>query len=344
MPAKLPAPSSPLSSSRACSTSSSSSPADAPTATPRQLLPKALRYAEEVAKAGSIQAAAKELNLSASAIDRQILLLEADLGVPLFERQPSGMRLTAAGEIVVVLARRWRSDLNRAWLEIRQLQGVSQGKLRLAAMDSHTNGFLAVFVERLAREHPKIRLEIDIMSTDQAAAALVEGTLDIAVAFNLKPQRELHLVWQTGLPLGCVVAPQHPLAGQATTSLKAVAGFPLAVQGRSLAIRRYLEARHAWLFSEGEPPVVTNSLQLVKKLVQGGGHVAITSELDAAPEICAGTLRFVPIRDKDARAQSVGVAISARRPLPRIARIAAEMLAEEIRLCLEQARSCQAPA
>ncbi len=94
---------------------------------PTQILPKQLRYAEEVAKAGSIQGAAKELSISASAIDRQILLLESDLGVPLFERQPRGMRLTAAGEIIVVLARRWRADVSRAWLEIRQLQGVEQG-------------------------------------------------------------------------------------------------------------------------------------------------------------------------------------------------------------------------
>ncbi len=305
---------------------------------PTQILPKQLRYAEEVAKAGSIQGAAKELNISASAIDRQILLLESDLGVPLFERQPRGMRLTAAGEIIVVLARRWRADVSRAWLEIRQLQGVEQGGLKLAAMDSHVNGFLPVFVGRWARQYPRIRLEIDIMSTDQATSALVEGALDIAIAFNFKPQRDLHIIWSAGLPLGCVVAPDHPLAAQRQVALKEVAAYPLAVQGRSLTIRRYLESRHAWLFSEGEPPVVTNSLQLVKRLVLGASHVAITSELDAAPEIAAGTLRFIPIRDKDARPQSVGVAISARRPLPRIARIAAEMLADDIRACLEQVR------
>ncbi len=303
-----------------------------------QILPKQLRYAEEVAKVGSIQAAAKELNISASAIDRQILLLEADLSVPLFERQPRGMRLTAAGEIIIVLARRWRADVSRTWLEVRQLQGVNQGRLKLAAMDSHVNGFLPVFVGRWARQYPRIRLEIDIMSTDQATTALVDGALDIAIAFNLKPQRDLHIVWSASLPLGCVVAPGHPLAGQQQVTLKEAAAYPLAVQGRSLTIRRYLESRHAWLFSEGEPPVVTNSLQLVKMLVLGASHVAITSELDAAPEIAAGTLRFIPIRDKDARPQTVGVAISARRPLPRIARIAAETLAEDIRACLEKVR------
>jgi DNA-binding transcriptional LysR family regulator len=314
---------------------------DIPQPSTRQLLPKTLRYAMEVARVGSVQGAAKTLSLSASAIDRQILLLEDDLGVPLFERMPGGMRLTAAGEIVIVLARRWRTDIDHIGLQIKQLQGVDQGRLKLAAMDSHTNGFLPLFVARLARQYPRIQLEIDILSTDQAVAALVEGTIDIAVAFNLKPQRELHLAWSTGLPLGCIVAPSHALAGQAQASLKEVAAYPMAVQGRSLAIRRYLESRHAWLFSEGEPPVVTNSLQLVKKLVRSGSHVAITSEVDAAPELIAGELRFIPIRDRDAKPQTVGVAISARRPLPRIARIAADLLAQEIQDSLQAARSAQ---
>jgi DNA-binding transcriptional LysR family regulator len=312
---------------------------DATIAVARQILPKSLRYAEEVARAGSIQSAAKELNVAASAINRQILLLEADLGVPLFERLPSGMRLTAAGEVIIVLTRRWRSDINRVGLEIKQLQGVNQGKLKLVAMDSHTNGLLVSFVERMAAVHPKIRLEIDIMTTDLATLALAEGTHDIAVAFNLKPQRELHVVWSDLLPLGCVVAPHHALGGLAITTLKELAGHPMAVQGRSLAIRRYLESRHAWLFSEGEPPLVTNSLQLVKKLAQSGSHLAITSELDAAPEIIAGVLKFIPIRDRTAEPQSVCVAISARRPLPRIARLAAELLADEIKACLKAVRT-----
>ncbi len=68
------------------------------------LVPASLRYIDQVARSGSIQKAAKELNVAASAIDRQILLLEQDMGVELFERLPRGMRLTAAGDALVTLA------------------------------------------------------------------------------------------------------------------------------------------------------------------------------------------------------------------------------------------------
>jgi molybdate transport repressor ModE-like protein len=78
------------------------------------LHPKALRYLAAVAQLGSVQAAAREVSISASAIDRHILLLEEDLGLPLFERLPRGMRLTAAGELLLALSQRWKADLNRA--------------------------------------------------------------------------------------------------------------------------------------------------------------------------------------------------------------------------------------
>lgn len=305
-----------------------------------QLLhPKALRYLAAVAQLGSVQAAAREVSISASAIDRHILLMEEDLGLPLFERQPRGMRLTAAGELLLALSQRWKTDLNRTLSDIKHLQGVSQGQLRLAAMDSHVNGFLPEFVAVVAREHPGIVLEVDIVSTDDAVQRLRAGEVDLAVAFNLKPGRDLHIVASAELPLGCVVAPGHPLATQAHVTFKDVAAWPMAAQSRVLAIRRYLERRHNWLLEEARPPLVTNSLQLVKSLVRSGSHVALTSELDAGPEILAGSLCFVPLKDKSAQPQTVGVAISASRSLPRIARMVAERLGAHVNDYLGQVRA-----
>lgn len=291
------------------------------------LQPRALRYLSAVAQTGSIQGAAREVAISASAIDRQLLQLEQDLGVPLFEREPRGMRMTAAGELVLALAQRWRHDLSRTLSELKQLQGVHQGQVRLVAMDSHANGLLPGFVAQVGREHPGIVLEVQIATPDEAVALLQQGNADVAVAFNVKPQRDLHLAWTAELPLGAIVAAGHALASRASVSLHEVAEYPMAVQSRSLAIRRYLERKHAWLLKEARPPLVTNSLQLVKSLVCEGSHVALSSELDAAPEIIGGKLRFLPLDDPAAQAQSASVVIDAKRRLPRIVRLVAELLA-----------------
>src|SRR4051812_35299240 len=59
--------------------------------------PRVLAYVDAVARCGSIRKAAEALNVASSALNRQILDLEADLGSPLFERLPRGVRVTSAG-------------------------------------------------------------------------------------------------------------------------------------------------------------------------------------------------------------------------------------------------------
>lgn len=288
------------------------------------LVPPALRYVDQVARSGSIQRAAKELNIAASAVNRHILLLERELGVALFERVARGMRLTSAGDTVVTLARRWRSDERRAAAELKALQGIDQGHVRLAAMDSHVNGFLPRIIEKLAREHPSVSLEVQIASTDDAVAALLGGGADLAAIFNLSPHRDVRVLWSGELPFGCIVAPGHDLARHKTVSMQQVAAHPIALQSKALLIRRYLDARHGWLFADSQKMVETNSLQLVKALARSGRYVAFTSELDASPEILDGSLIFLPVRDKGAEPQTVSIAIDGRKPLSKIAKLVAD--------------------
>ncbi|MBL0932855.1 MAG: LysR family transcriptional regulator, partial [Alphaproteobacteria bacterium] len=69
-----------------------------------------LRYLDEIVRSGSIRKASARLNVASSAINRQLLALEAELGAPLFERLPRGLRLTAAGEMLIAHV---RQTLNR---------------------------------------------------------------------------------------------------------------------------------------------------------------------------------------------------------------------------------------
>ena len=207
------------------------------------------------------------------------------------------------------------------------------------AMDSHSTSFLPDVVNGLAVSHPLVTLSIEIGATDDAVAALVAGRVDVVAAFNIPPRRELLTLWKSELPLGCVVAPGHPLADKASVSLQEAAAHPIALQSRALAIRRYLEAQYAWLFSEPRNRVETNSLQLVKQLAKGGRYLAFTSELDVAPELVAGTLRFIPIRDKGAEPQTIAVAVNAGKPPGAVVKLVAEALATGARLCLERVRA-----
>lgn len=294
------------------------------------LVPRVLHYLEAVSEHGSIQAASRAIGISASAIDRQIKLLEERLGAQLFDRMATGVVLNPAGEMFVVLARRWRADERRIASDVKQMQGVETGHIRLASMDSLVNGVVPRFLGRIAESYPRVRIDVEVATPDDAADMLDEGRVDIALAFNLNPRRDLHILWAADLPLYCVVAKDHPLAGKSQITLGEVRSHAIVVQSRALSIRRMLEARHSWIFSDGPPPVVTNSLQLLKHLVVSGKHVALTSELDAAPEILSGAVIAVPVSGTSMSGQTISLAINSRRTLPRIATVIADVLSKEV--------------
>ena len=89
---------------------------------------RALKYLDEVTRTGSIRKAAMSLHVTPSAIDRRILLLEEQLGTAIYERHASGLRLTAAGEILAQHIRRTLQDLERTRSEIEDLRGLRRGR------------------------------------------------------------------------------------------------------------------------------------------------------------------------------------------------------------------------
>ncbi len=304
-----------------------------------QLTPRGLQYIEAVAEHGSIQAASRSVGIAASAIDRQIKLMEERLGVLLFDRMTTGMSITPAGEMFVVLARRWRADENQIFSDIKKMQGVDLGHIRTLAMDSLVNGLVPRFLARMAASYPRVRIDVDVGTPDDVVIALEDGKCDIALAFNLLPQRDLHVVWSTDLPLYCVLRPDHALASSKNVTLNDVRNHANVVQSRALPIRRILEARHSWMFSNGPPPVVTNSLQLLKHLVVEGNHVALTSEMDAAPELLDGRLVGISVSGINIPGQSISVVINSRRVLPRMTMMVSDILADEAQVLLAAVRA-----
>ncbi|MEG3663350.1 LysR family transcriptional regulator [Celeribacter halophilus] len=300
------------------------------------LVPRGLQYVVAVAEHGSIQAASRNIDIAASAIDRQVKLIEERLGVPLFDRVPSGMALTPVGEAIVLLARRWQSDENRIWSDVKQMQGLDVGHFRLVAMDSLMNGVVPDFLGRIYDKYPRVRIDVDVATPDDAVDALSDGRSDIALVFNLRSRRDIHVAWSTSLPLHCVCAPEHPLAMERAVSLKQVTTHAIVIQSKVLAIRRMLEAQYSWIFSEDLPPVATNSLQLLKQLVVAGHHVALTSVLDVAPELLAGELVAIPVKGQKIVPQTISVAHSAQRVLPRVASMLAQDLATDVQALLRE--------
>lgn len=294
------------------------------------LLSPAALLLDEIARIGSIRRAAERLNASASAVNRQILNLEAELGVAVFERLPRGVRLTAAGELLVTEVRRWRREQERAEGLIRDLKGLRRGHVGIGVMECFVADMMPRAIMRLQRRYPRITVEAFVGGTEQVFDRLVAGTLDAALCFNPPPRQELRTVLTLTAALGLVMARDHPLAGRPSVRLADCAPYSFVLPDRSLAIRGVIDRALRRAAIDEQPVVTTNSTVLMKRLVRGGQHLAVLGQADIYAEIGTGEFAFVPIADDRLPAEELVLCVDRRTAPTPSATILLDIVREEL--------------
>src|SRR5262249_56490696 len=119
-----------------------------------------LRSFAHVARQGWIRKAAEALSVASSAVNRQILRLEDEIGVPLFERSRSGVRPTPAGELLLRHVRETQNEFQRARAEIASLSGTGSGTVRIVSLESVVARGLPQILAAIAGRPPRVGLTL----------------------------------------------------------------------------------------------------------------------------------------------------------------------------------------
>ncbi|RYF40625.1 MAG: LysR family transcriptional regulator, partial [Comamonadaceae bacterium] len=131
-----------------------------------------LHYIDAVARCGSIRGAADQLHVAASAVNRRLQDLEAELGTPIFERLPRGVRLTAAGELFIGYARRRHADLEQVRSQIEDLRGVRRGRVTMAASQALAPAFLPRVIHEFQAARPGTSFDVKVLDRERAVQAV----------------------------------------------------------------------------------------------------------------------------------------------------------------------------
>jgi DNA-binding transcriptional LysR family regulator len=134
-----------------------------------------LRVVLEVARTGSFSAAAERLGYTQSAVSRQVAVTEKAAGAPLFERHARGVRLTAAGEVLVRHAGQVLDGVAAASQELAGLRDRLAGRLVVGGFPTATAALLPRAVARLLTDHPGLRVQLMEASTPAQLRALRRG-------------------------------------------------------------------------------------------------------------------------------------------------------------------------
>lgn len=287
-----------------------------------------LAYLDEVSRSGSIRRAAVRLNVASSAINRQILSLEAEMGTPLFERLPRGLRLTAAGEVLIRHVRDTLKAHERMLAQVASLKGLTRGEVTIATMASLAASVLSGVIREFRETNPRIVVKVHVLPVDGIVNALLSGEADLALAYKMPPNPRLSCIAEFEHRLGAVMAPDHPLNGRYQVRMADCLPYPLVVADRSMTLRDVLEL----LVPQGAaftPVVETNSIELMKRLAQAPPHITFVNLSDVGEEIRRGVLAFTPLSDACAITQKASLMQRARAALDGPAHLVATRIAAE---------------
>jgi len=258
-----------------------------------------LRYFVMAAEEANISRAAARLNVSQPAVSRQIRDLEEKLGVPLFDRERNGLRLTEAGETALVHARevlRLANGLAESMHSFTQ-----QGKalsIRVGFLPTALPGFLAEGMRRFHRRHPQVCVQIYEMPPGEQEESLRGGEIDLALIGDPRPEvrAEFHVRTVRRTPMAVVVPDDHRLASRKAVDLAELESEPfVTLHEKQFPDRPRLLAD---LFSRAgiDPEIVLRArgLSELLGLVGSGAGVAL-APADLAQLPHAG-VRFLTLR------------------------------------------------
>ncbi len=277
-----------------------------------------LKYFLEVARCGSIRKAAQSLFVASSAVNRQILRLESELGTELFDRVPTGIRLNAAGERLQQHIRGTLHDFHLMRTELDAMKGERKGHVSVAAMDSLLIEFLPAALENFAESYPAVSYAITSALPSDVPDKVSRGDSDIGISYLGKLPAGLAVVAKAAFPPGVVMAPSHPLAKRAELSFDDCRSYAFIQVSRQSPIHSLVVPEFEKFWDELQPGIACNSTPMVKRLLIGGKGISFFSKIGFMNELARGEVVWRPLANAKINKIEVGILTPTHRTLSHV--------------------------
>jgi len=248
-----------------------------------------LRGLLAVAEAGTISAAARQLNLSPPAVSLQLRELEKAAGVALLERRAQRLQPTEAGREVLRTAAR----VERALLECNEvldaLGGGDSGRVAVGVL-STARYFAPQVLAAFTRRHPGVKLQLAVGNRETTLAALEGLELDLAITGRLPEQLDVRAQCIGEHPQIVIAAADHPLAPRRKIPLAALRGETFLLREAGSGTRSVADGVIAEAGIDAAAGIEFGSNETIKQAVMAGMGIAVISGHTVAAEIADGRL------------------------------------------------------
>jgi DNA-binding transcriptional LysR family regulator len=255
----------------------------------RNITLKQLRFLAAAAHGRSFTAAAEACNVTPPAVTMQMQQLEADIGLPLFERDGRDLRPTAAGNEVLAAAERIEAVLADCWAGLAGLKSLASGRVAVGVV-STAKYFAPQMLAAFARSHPGIDIELVIGNREDTIAAFRAGRLDVTVMGRPPEGIEVESALIGDHPQVIIAPLNHGLARRRNIPAAEIAEETLLMREAGSGTRLVAEG---FLKKHGIKPRIgmeISSNETIKQAVIAGLGIAFISAHTIASEIEHGRL------------------------------------------------------
>src|SRR5579862_918285 len=236
------------------------------------------------AEAHSLQKAGERVHRTPQAVSMAIGKLEDEIGVLLFDRASRGFRLTAAGDVFLVHAKRALNVVNEALAAIKEIGSVQKGHLRIGANQSIGEYILPQLAQSFRQRFPGVTLKIVIGYSEAILSALENGDVDVALVAEKPKDRQLQVQLLMTDRLVAILDPRHPLAAREAVTLRELAAESLILLTETSELRERVVETFRRAGIALDPCVETGTLDSVKRMAARDMGIGIVPLLSVTAE------------------------------------------------------------
>ena len=249
-----------------------------------------LEILQAIAETGSFTACGRKLHVSQSAISRQILLLEEELGEPVFHRIGRRIRITPAGESLLQLSHRVFRDLQETVSSISDKRESLSGAMRLVGGMTVCLYVFPALLAEVRRVHPHLDMKVTVGSAERSIAMLRSGAGDLGMITLPVEATDLISVPVLEEELLLITYPAHPLAKKKSITPADLHKQDFVLFETGSITRRLVESFFAREGVEPEIIMETENVEIIKAMVRSGLGISIIPSVAAASDIRTGQL------------------------------------------------------
>jgi DNA-binding transcriptional LysR family regulator len=244
-----------------------------------------LEIIRAIAETGSFTAAGDKLHVSQSAISRQVLLLEAELGEPVFHRIGRRIRITPAGESLLQLSHRVFQDLQDTVSAITDTRESLRGTMRLVGGMTVCLYVFPALLSQVRRTHPDLDLKITVGSGERSIALLRSGAADLGLVTVPVDATDLVSLPLLKEELLLITYPAHPLARRRDIRSADLDRQPFILFESGSITRQLVDEFLARQGIEPEIVMETENVEIIKAMVHHGLGISIVPWQAAAADV-----------------------------------------------------------